>query len=165
VVNRFNYETYYSEEDVYRQKVLEGYGYKFLRINKFNLGEDPIATLDQRIQQVLKDRPQENQLLNSVLDNVEEIQNGKVKECPKCGDLRSVDDFADPSLITGYGRFCRHCKGITKTTGPKTPALPFVEIAKKGCPKCGSTMVLRNGRYGLFFSCTKYPYCKGTRNL
>ncbi|MFZ0033474.1 MAG: AAA domain-containing protein [Sedimentisphaerales bacterium] len=165
VVNRFNYEAYYSEEDVYRQKVLEGYGYKFLRINKFNLGEDPVTTLDQRIQQILKDKPQENQLLNSVLDNVEEIQNGKAKECPKCGELRSVDDFADSSLITGYGRFCKHCKSSRKTTGPKTPALPFPEIAKKGCPKCGSTMVLRNGRYGLFFGCSKYPYCKGTRNL
>ncbi|MBI3584540.1 MAG: topoisomerase DNA-binding C4 zinc finger domain-containing protein [Nitrospinae bacterium] len=24
-------------------------------------------------------------------------------------------------------------------------------------------MVLRNGKYGKFYGCSKYPYCKGTR--
>ncbi|MBI1833471.1 MAG: hypothetical protein HYR90_01470 [Candidatus Andersenbacteria bacterium] len=54
VVNESNYEEYYSSEDVYRQHVLEGYGYRFIRINKFNLGENPIATLDSRIQEIVK---------------------------------------------------------------------------------------------------------------
>jgi hypothetical protein len=31
------------------------------------------------------------------------------------------------------------------------------------CPQCGSPMVQRNGRYGEFWGCTKYPQCKGTR--
>ena len=43
-----------SDKDVYRQKVLEGYGYKFLRINKFNIGKDPIETLDNRLQNLVK---------------------------------------------------------------------------------------------------------------
>lgn len=54
MVNGSNYQEYYSPEDVYRQHVLEGYGYKFIRINKFNLGENPIETLDSRIQEVVK---------------------------------------------------------------------------------------------------------------
>ena len=54
IVNESNYEDYYSPEDVYRQHVLEGYGYRFIRINKFNLGDDPIATLDSRIQEIVK---------------------------------------------------------------------------------------------------------------
>lgn len=33
------------------------------------------------------------------------------------------------------------------------------------CPKCGSAMTTKQGRYGPFLSCTKYPSCKGTRNL
>jgi very-short-patch-repair endonuclease len=32
-----NHESYMKADDIYRQKVLEGYGYKFLRINKFNI--------------------------------------------------------------------------------------------------------------------------------
>ena len=54
VVNESNYQEYYSPEDVYRQHVLEGYGYKFLRINRFNLGENPIKTLDSRLQNIVK---------------------------------------------------------------------------------------------------------------
>ena len=56
VVNEFNYQDYYSDDDVYRKKVLEGYGYKFLRINRFNTGKDPIKTLDQRIKQLIAQR-------------------------------------------------------------------------------------------------------------
>jgi very-short-patch-repair endonuclease len=54
VVNESNYQEYYSPEDVYRQHVIEGYGYRFIRINKFNLGDNPIATLDSRIQEIVK---------------------------------------------------------------------------------------------------------------
>lgn len=53
-VDELNYEYYMSEDDVYRQKVLEGYGYKFLRINKFNLGENPIEILNLRLEELLK---------------------------------------------------------------------------------------------------------------
>lgn len=54
IVNESNYKDYYSPEDVYRQHVLEGYGYRFIRINKFNLGDNPITTLDSRIQDIVK---------------------------------------------------------------------------------------------------------------
>ncbi|MFH1833374.1 MAG: topoisomerase DNA-binding C4 zinc finger domain-containing protein, partial [Candidatus Levyibacteriota bacterium] len=30
------------------------------------------------------------------------------------------------------------------------------------CPKCGSKMILRTGRYGKFYGCSKFPYCRGT---
>ena len=30
------------------------------------------------------------------------------------------------------------------------------------CPKCGGEMVLKNGKYGKFWACKKYPECKGT---
>ena len=35
------------------------------------------------------------------------------------------------------------------------------------CPKhgCGRTMVLRDGRRGMFWGCPGYPTCRGTRNL
>ena len=31
------------------------------------------------------------------------------------------------------------------------------------CPKCESPMVQRNGKYGAFWGCTRYPECRGTR--
>lgn len=31
------------------------------------------------------------------------------------------------------------------------------------CPRCDSKMVLRNGRNGKFYGCSKFPRCKGTK--
>jgi very-short-patch-repair endonuclease len=53
-VDEFNYKYYMKDCDVYRQKILEGYGYKFLRINRFNIGVDPVKTLDNRLQNLVK---------------------------------------------------------------------------------------------------------------
>jgi len=53
-VNEFNYKYYMKEDDIYRQKVLEGYGYKFLRINRFNIGDDPVEELNNRLQNLVK---------------------------------------------------------------------------------------------------------------
>jgi DNA topoisomerase I len=33
------------------------------------------------------------------------------------------------------------------------------------CPLCGAPMVRRTGKHGAFLGCSRYPECKGTRNL
>lgn len=33
------------------------------------------------------------------------------------------------------------------------------------CPVCGENMVYRKGPYGEFWGCSKYPKCKGTRQM
>lgn len=33
------------------------------------------------------------------------------------------------------------------------------------CPKCGSILVQRNGKYGTFLGCTGYPTCRYTENI
>ena len=53
-VNESNYKYYMKADDIYRQKVLEGYGYKFLRINRFNIGDNPIETLNDRLENLVK---------------------------------------------------------------------------------------------------------------
>lgn len=165
VINKFNYQDYYSDNDVYRKKVLEGYGYKFLRINRFNIGKNPVKTLDQRITQLVGKGHKGNNLLDNILGTVDRLQNGHMKDCPKCKELKNLDDFRDSSLITGYGRFCRSCKGLLGFKESKVSiTVKDTDTKAKGCPKCGSRMVLRNGRYGPFFGCSKYPYCRGTRN-
>lgn len=42
---------------------------------------------------------------------------------------------------------------ITSVTGTPT------------CPRCGSPMWLRSGRYGQFWGCSRYPGCRGTRRI
>ena len=58
-----------------------------------------------------------------------------------------------------------------------TPFLEKVEAGKKSikslkvatptgenCPKCGSELLLRKGRYGEFIACSNFPKCKYTKN-
>lgn len=48
-VNEFNYSHYYSESDIEREKILEGYGFPFMRFNKFNLGKNPVNDISERL--------------------------------------------------------------------------------------------------------------------
>src|SRR3989344_3368353 len=162
-INECNYQHYFSDGDVYRQKVLESYGYKFLRINKFNAGEHPVATLDKRLGDLVKVYPSGNPLLMNIHETVSSLQNGEMKECPKCKEVRHLAEFKDSALLTGYGRFCSFCKGIkfqAARDGQKTPPI----LSDQACPSCGAKMVLRSGRREKFYGCSKFPYCKGTRD-
>ena len=33
------------------------------------------------------------------------------------------------------------------------------------CPKCSGTLILRKGKYGEFYGCSRYPACRYSRNL
>ncbi len=173
-ISSSNYQEYYSDDDIYRQKTLESYGYKFLRINKFNIGKDPITTLNLRIEDLVKNGDYcENFLISSIHKTINNLENGEEKPCPKCKMIRSSEDFRDSSLISGYGRFCKYCKVRRHkqldhyVSGSKTLGvagdLSDSGADKKLCPLCNNKMILRLGRYGKFFGCTRFPYCKGTR--
>jgi len=47
---------------------------------------------------------------------------------------------------------------------PAATGTPAGETAVH-CPKCRAPMVEREGKFGRFFACTRYPDCKGTRPL
>ena len=168
-VDVFNYDSYYTAAHVEREKVLEGYGYKFLRINRFNLGEDPVSTLNERLLDLTMLKPKLT-FAKVVHRLVASQEAGRTKECPRCGNLLPVDAFADSSLTTGVGRICNECKARSRTrTGParkmKDQASTKQATTRKGCPKCGAPMVRRTGRYGAFYGCSTYPKCRGTRRI
>ena len=52
----------------------------------------------------------------------------------------------------------RRSKGARRS--PIPAAVPGVL-----CPKCGAPMVERTGKNGRFYGCSRYPACKGTRNI
>jgi DNA topoisomerase-1 len=39
------------------------------------------------------------------------------------------------------------------------------EKTDKKCPKCGSDIIIKFGRFGKFYACTNFPECKHTENL
>lgn len=159
-VNEHNYSQYYSPEDVYRQKTLESYGYKFIRINKFNSGKNPIETLNNRLLAATVENNGNVGVLQSIHTTIDNIQNNGAKECPKCKVIRESEDYIDPSCTSGHGRICKYCKNIKKASVGQQINNGYVGLNK--CPSCKSTMVLRNGRYGKFYGCSKYPRCKTT---
>ncbi|MDD5007258.1 MAG: AAA domain-containing protein [Syntrophorhabdaceae bacterium] len=163
VVNELNYWRYYSDEDIYREKVLESYGYKFLRINRFNVGKDPIQTLDKRLAALVMPRKGNHEIVNNIHETIEGLSDRQMKECPKCKNIKKLDDFNDSSLISGTGRICKACKGIKNNRNTKEQNLKESTLGAIVCPRCGKPMVLRIGRRGKFYGCSRYPYCKGTR--
>ncbi len=104
-VDEFNYDSYYSADHVEREKVLEGYGYKFLRVNRFNLGKDPVATLSARLLDLTRPKPKLT-FAKAVRRLVASQEVGRTKECPRCGILLPISAFTDSSLTTGIGRIC-----------------------------------------------------------
>ena len=171
-ISKLNYEHYYCEEDVYRQKVLEGYGYKFLRVNKFNIGKNPIETLDQRLWDITKKQEPAANVLDTIKKKIVGLEDGTMKECPKCREVKSNQDFFDKSLASKYGRFCKKCKDhaaetkkVANVVAAKTKAdsLAAEDINGFHCPRCNSRMRLRKGKFGKFYGCSRFPYCKGTR--
>ena len=162
-VNELNYENYYSDDDIYRQKVLESYGYKFIRINKFNSGKNPVETLDERIAKQIRNAEVSNTFLSNLQNNYTGIQNGDIKECPKCLELKDMEDFKDTSLTSGYGRFCNSCKKTSGSLSSRKKNVTTNQTLK--CPKCNSRMYVKNGKYGSFLGCGNFPYCKHTMSL
>jgi len=163
-INEFNIGQYYSEGDLYREKVLESYGYKFLRINKFNVGKNPIETLDKRIQEAVKKNTEGNFVLNQIHQTIDGLNCGDVKECRKCKEIKPIVFFYNPTLISCYSKICNDCKSLDKISKIQARASSApVPTPGINCPRCNSQMILRNGRRGKFYGCKRFPYCKGTR--
>jgi DNA topoisomerase-1 len=93
--------------------------------------------------------------------------------CDKCGS---------PMIIkTGrYGKFmaCSNfpeCKNIKKlnsvdkdgdgVSDNKEAEELSAKYATEVCPKCGSPMAVKVGRFGPFLACTAYPKCKSIKNI
>jgi hypothetical protein len=66
----------------------------------------------------------------------------------------------DPSSDCDWCSYARTMSSL----GSAPPAAPS-STDTASCPKCGAPMRRRDGKFGPFMSCTRYPACKGTRNL
>jgi DNA topoisomerase I len=89
--------------------------------------------------------------------------------CDKCG--------AKMIIKTGrYGKFlacsgfpeCKNIKGMGGAGGgEKSEEIKKLEEKYKDeiCDKCGSKLILKNGRFGPFLACSGYPACKNIKNI
>lgn len=110
-----NHERYLLEADVERQLTLESYGYRFLRINRFNLGTDPVTTLSERLMHLIEVASGEpsSAAVEQVQQQAAGLASKELKPCSRCGKIRELSAFLDPQLkggAGGYGRVCMTCK-------------------------------------------------------
>ena len=103
------------EADIERQLTLESYGYRFLRINRFNLGSDPVQTLSDRLSGMVEQLSDDGSIAE--VKHMQTIAGGLVskelKSCSKCGAIKPLNDFFDQALNNGQGtvgRVCVSCK-------------------------------------------------------
>ena len=82
--------------------------------------------------------------------------------CEKCGSKMIVKNgrYGKFAACPNYPK-CKNTKQL-KPVVEKKPAKEL-EFAPFKCELCGSDVVVRQGRYGSFYACTKYPECKFTR--
>jgi DNA topoisomerase-1 len=80
--------------------------------------------------------------------------------CENCGKPMVVKRgrFGQFLACTGYPE-CKTTRKIITTQAGMKAAKPD-QILDEKCPKCGSNLVIKQGRFGEFTACTNYPNCK-----
>ena len=84
--------------------------------------------------------------------------------CEKCGSR----------MIYKKGRFgrflacpnyptCKNTKTVDEEGNVSEPEPTTPTLAGFKCDECGADMVIRSGRYGTFYACSKYPTCTFTK--
>ena len=100
-------------------------------------------------------------------DNTRELETpepgaeGEIEEaCENCGKPMVVKRgrFGQFLACTGYPE-CKTTRKIIATKQGITAAKPD-QILDEKCPKCGSNLVVKQGRFGEFTACSSYPTCK-----
>ncbi len=122
--------------------------------------------------------PECRTILRVTKDGEEIVTNGDKAErevtdtpCPKCGKPMVVRESKRGKFL-GCSTFPR-CRGILPLNGEAangdegtqppnnlTTQPPDDHATDKTCPKCGSPLVVREGKFGRFLGCSAYPKCK-----
>ncbi|HEX9859826.1 MAG TPA: topoisomerase DNA-binding C4 zinc finger domain-containing protein, partial [Nitrospirota bacterium] len=87
--------------------------------------------------------------------------------CDKCGKMMVIKWGRNGKFLAcpGYPD-CRNTRELPDKDGeskPRAAAVP--EVTDELCPKCGSPMVIKTGRFGKFLACSGYPACKTTKPI
>jgi DNA topoisomerase-1 len=85
--------------------------------------------------------------------------------CDQCGNMMEIrwGRFGKFLSCSAYPE-CKNAKMYSTNEEGKIMVEEPPTVEEK-CPQCDSPMVVKEGRYGKFLACTRYPECKGTRSI
>jgi DNA topoisomerase-1 len=85
--------------------------------------------------------------------------------CEKCGKMMIVKWGRHGKFLacSNYPE-CHNTKSLKETTDGSIQIDTDTATDEK-CPKCGSEMVVKMGRFGKFLACSKYPECKTAKPI
>jgi len=127
LINERTWREYLTADDLEREKVLESFGVPMIRLNRFNLGKDPVTTIDRLIRARLEgicNGYTPHVLVTKLADKAKRIEEGlkagEYKRCRKCDRDLPVGMFHDPNTKSGVSRYCRDCKSATAATSSRS---------------------------------------------
>lgn len=84
--------------------------------------------------------------------------------CPECGKPLVVKLGKRGKFIacSGYKEGCTYTRNIDQGEG-REQAEPV--LSEEKCDKCGSPMLIKDGRFGKYLACSAYPACKNIQPL
>lgn len=87
--------------------------------------------------------------------------------CPECGTPLNIKVGKNGHFL-GCSRYpeCTHTRNYTRDEKGVIQSVepPVDEMSDKECEKCGKPMLIKQGRYGIFYACSGYPICKNTQS-
>jgi DNA topoisomerase-1 len=85
----------------------------------------------------------------------------EIEPCENCGKPMAVKRgrFGQFLACTGYPE-CKTTRKLIATKAGGLRAAKPDQILDEPCPRCQANLVIKQGRYGEFTACTKYPECK-----
>jgi len=85
--------------------------------------------------------------------------------CEKCGKMMIVKWGRHGKFLAcaNYPE-CQNTKSL-KETSDGSIHIDVDTVTDEKCPKCGSAMVVKMGRFGKFLACSKYPECKTAKPI
>jgi DNA topoisomerase-1 len=89
-----------------------------------------------------------------------DAEDAQDETCENCGKPMVVKRgrFGQFFACTGYPE-CKTTRKLITTQAGMKAARPD-QILDEKCPKCGSNLVIKHGRFGEFTACTNYPSCR-----
>jgi DNA topoisomerase-1 len=85
----------------------------------------------------------------------------EIEPCENCGKPMAMKRgrFGQFLACTGYPE-CKTTRKVIATKQGGLKAAKPDQILDEKCPRCGSNLVIKQGRFGEFTACTSYPTCK-----